>query len=63
MQVYSRELSAGDARRRFMQVMESSTGLTIKWVATASILLAWNVFVRIPGTWLARANVHGANAA
>jgi hypothetical protein len=53
----------GFAHRRFMQVMKRSIGLTLKRLATFTILLAWNVCARIPGSWLARANLHGANAA
>jgi hypothetical protein len=53
----------GCARRCFMQVMISWTGLNLKLVATSIILLAWNVCARIPGTWLARANSHRVNAA
>jgi hypothetical protein len=54
--------SRGCARRRFMQVMESSTGWTLKRVATSIILFAWNVCHRIPGIWLARVNLYRVNA-
>jgi hypothetical protein len=40
MQVSSRESSPGDARRCSIQVMENSTGLTLKRVAISTILLA-----------------------
>jgi hypothetical protein len=50
------------ASRRLMQVMKSSTGLTLKWVATSIILLEWNVCARIPGIRLARTNLHRVNA-
>jgi hypothetical protein len=39
MQVGIPEASPGDARWRFMQVMENSTGWTLKQVATSIILL------------------------
>jgi hypothetical protein len=40
MQVGSRESSSGDVHAAFMQVMESSTGLTPERVATFIMLLA-----------------------
>jgi hypothetical protein len=46
-----------------MQVMASLTSSTLKRVATSIKLLAWNVCVRIPGTWLARVKLHRVNAA
>lgn len=51
------------SRRCAGRVMESSTGLYFKRVATSIIPFAWNACARIPGTWLAQAYWHRVNAA
>jgi hypothetical protein len=50
-------------RGRVMHVIRSSTSWILKRVETSIIILAWNVWAHISGTWLAQANLHRVNAA
>jgi hypothetical protein len=78
MQVGWFESIRGHARIHFMQVascksrkasetrktrVESSSGLTLKGVATSVTRLAWSVYTRIPASGLARATLNRVLAA